>query len=145
MDITMESYFMALNKRFKAQECENVCVMLEQRIESCDEDARSYVCSFPVMKWMGNPSLYLHGGICATMFDQAMGLFSMYHADGRKTPTIDIKVSFCRPVPMGKRIFMRTRLLCRGRTLVQTAADAWLEGEPDVIVASASAAYHIIQ
>lgn len=140
----MDQYFASLARKFSDLNPGGICDMLEQRVESCDEAGKTFVCSYPVRKWMVNANSFLHGGITAAMFDQAMGVLSMYCAKGRETPTIDIRVSFCRPVPENTRLFIRSRILGVGNTLIQTAADAYLEGEPDVIVASGCAAYHII-
>lgn len=116
---------------------------LGQRLESFGKD--EYVCSYPVEPWMANPSGFLHGGITTAMFDQAMGLLSIYSADGRPTPTIDIRVSYCRPIPVGTRLYIRSRMMVTGRTMVQTQAEAWVEDRPEAVAAYASAAYHIIK
>ncbi len=145
MDRKMDKYFAALQQKFSSLNPGGISDMLEQRIENCDEAGKSCVCSFPVRKWMINANSFLHGGITSAMFDQAMGVLAMYCAKGRETPTIDIRVSFCRPVPEGMRLFIGSRILCVGNTLIQTAADAYIEGEPGVIVASGCAAYHIIK
>lgn len=116
--------------------------MLPARFESGEKE--EFIASYVVEPWMANPGNFLHGGITCTMFDQTMGLLSIYNTGGKHTPTIDIKVSYCRPVPVGSRLFIRSRVLCVTRTTVQTMGEAWIEGHEGEIAAYASAAYHII-
>ena len=48
--------------------------MLHFELLGCDPEAGDYFLSCRTEAWMRNPAGTLHGGLCATVLDQAMGL-----------------------------------------------------------------------
>ncbi len=64
----------------------------------------------------------LHGGLTATLVDAAIGLSVLAAAPGRPATTVEMKISYLRPVSHGK-VRARGRLLKVGKTLVYGTAE----------------------
>lgn len=111
------------------------------RFESCDLSGRSFVSSFVGQDWMQNPVGNVHGGIIGTAFDEAIGTLAFFAAGDKMAPTVSLQVSYIRPVPLGRRFYIRSWINSSGRTLINAMAEAWLEGEEDSLVATATASY----
>lgn len=84
----------------------------------------------------------MHGGAIATAMDIIMGSLTFYMCGEHITPTINLNISYERPIPMGKRLVVETICLSCGKTMAYTTARAWVEGTPEKIVASASGTYY---
>jgi uncharacterized protein (TIGR00369 family) len=64
--------------------------------------------------------LHLHGGIIATLLDEAMG--NLNRLDAIIAPTAELSIQYLRPVPIGKKVVLEAR-----RTL-QEGRNYWREG-----------------
>lgn len=117
--------------------------MLGCRYESCDYDGRTLVLSFEGAHWMSNPSNMLHGGVTAAVLDMAMGLLCRYCSGGYMTPTIDMSVSYLRPAPVDKRLFVEARVTRRGLNICHAVGRMWAEGAEDIELATAAGSYYV--
>ena len=117
-------------------------VNMKSRYESCDFAAKTLLLSFPVEEYMRNPAGVMHGGAVAGAMDIAMGSLTFYMSGEFLTPTINMNVSYERPVPTGKRLFVQSTCLSCGKTMAYATARAWMEDTPEKIVASASGTYY---
>lgn len=113
------------------------------RFESCDIGEMSLVASFVGQPWMQNPVGNVHGGIIGTAFDEAIGTLAFFSAGDRMAPTVSLQVSYIRPVPLERRVFIRSWVTSSGKTLINAMAEAWLDGEEDSLVATATASYFV--
>ena len=59
----------------------------------------------------------LHGGVSATLADAAVGIATTRHYKGRPITTVEMKINYFRPVPLGSVVYARARLLRTGSTL----------------------------
>lgn len=116
-------------------------VMLQARYESCDFARKTLLLSFPIEEYMRNPVGVMHGGAVAGVLDITMGSLTFYMCGEYLTPTINMNVSYERPVPTGKRMFVEATCLSCGKTMAYATAKAWMEDCPEKIVASASGTY----
>lgn len=112
------------------------------RFESCDFETKTLLVSYEVKPWMRNPAGVMHGGAVASIMDTSMGSLTFYCSGEYVTPTINMNVSYERPVPTGKRIFVEATCLSCGKTMAYTTARAWMEDHPEKIVCSASGTYY---
>jgi uncharacterized protein (TIGR00369 family) len=117
-------------------------VNMRSRYESCDFSKKSLIVSFPVEEYMRNPVGVMHGGAVAGAMDIAMGSLTFYMCGEFLTPTINLNVSYERPIPTGKRLFVEATCLSCGKTMAYAAAKAWMEGAPEKILASAAGTYY---
>lgn len=70
----------------------------------------------PVEAKLLNSAGTLHGGALATLADACVGMATYRHYGGRPITTVELKISYFRPVTKG-RIFARARLVRTGVTL----------------------------
>ena len=117
-------------------------VRMKSRYERCDFETKTLILSFPVEEYMRNPAGVMHGGAVAGAMDITMGSLTFYMSGENLTPTITMNVSYERPIPTGKRLFVEATCLSCGRTMAYASSRAWVEGAPEKIVASASGTYY---
>lgn len=79
-----------------------------------NEPGRSFVCRFKLAKKYVGPPGHAHGGIIATILDEAMGKANkLKHVIAL---TREMKVEYLRPVPLGQTLIAEGRnRLVRGR------------------------------
>lgn len=119
-----------------------VCADVRPILEDFNADALSLTVSFEASPWMQNPGGTLHGGIIATMFDNAMGSLASIFADGHFTPTLNLDINYLRALPAHGRVFLRATILKPGKFLT-ISADMWGERGPEKLSATATATYII--
>lgn len=82
--------------------------------------------AFEVRPEMTNPSGALHGGIAITMLDDIVGI-SVMALQGSYHASVNLTADFLAPARAGDRLVARSRLVRRGKRLVN--AEATLENE----------------
>ncbi len=115
---------------------------IHTRYESCDFEKKTLILSCIADPKLRNPSGVMHGGAVASAMDIAMGSLGFYMSGEYLTPTINLNVSYERPIPTGKRIFIETTCHACGRTMAYFSTRAWTEDAPGKIVATASGTYY---
>ena len=117
-------------------------VNMRSRYESCDFEKKTLLLSFPVEEYMRNPAGVMHGGAVAGALDITMGSLTFYMCGEYLTPTINLNVSYERPIPTGKRLFVEAACFSSGKTMAYASARAWVEGAPEKIVATGAGTYY---
>jgi uncharacterized protein (TIGR00369 family) len=85
-----------------------------------DRDQKHFVCSFRLGKRYTGPPGYCHGGIIATILDDAMSKLSKLH--DVVAATSRMTVEYLRPVPLHKALRVESREVGkRGRRLTRVA------------------------
>jgi uncharacterized protein (TIGR00369 family) len=85
-----------------------------------EESSRRFVCRFWVSKRYTGPPGHAHGGIIATILDEAMGKVNKIH--NVVALTSEITVNYLRPVPLQRPLRVESReLSVRGRRHVNMA------------------------
>ena len=103
------------------------------------EEGRSQ-CVLEVRDEHFNPNRVLHGGVIYTMADTGMG--AALYSDlppGETTTTVEIKISYFRPVTAGMLV-CDTRIVHRGRRIATLESDVRNDGR---LVARASGTFYI--
>jgi uncharacterized protein (TIGR00369 family) len=67
-----------------------------------DEEARRAVCEFKLSRRYTGPPGHAHGGIIATILDEAMGKVNKLHKVLALTKNMEIE--YLRPVPLGQKL-----------------------------------------
>ncbi len=82
--------------------------MLHFELLECDPEAGDYFLSFRTETWMRNPAGTLHGGLGATVLDQAMGLIPYCLKTGAGiAPTVQLSVNYHRPLNPGAEVVIK--------------------------------------
>ncbi len=115
---------------------------LQFRLLSCEEDKGEYCLSCQTEPWMTNFVGTLHGGIGATIADQAMGIVSYSLKSGEgMAPTIQLSVDYHRPLHPGEEVIVKVRVVTATRSLMKLTAEAAQASTPEKTALSASGVY----
>lgn len=114
---------------------------LAPHFESCDFASGTYTCSFTMRKEYANPTgVVLHGGLTGVIFDTAMGHLARFYSS-HMTPTISLNISYLRPIPVDRPIFIRAHMDKPGTMMHYLSAAAFTADAPDVTLATATGIY----
>ena len=116
--------------------------MMQPVFSRCDSQEKTYTAGFATDDRAANPNGVLHGGLIATAMDNVMGILSNFYGDSHLTQTISFQVSYLRPGTVGGRLMVRARITKQGRNVQYLNAEAWMEGTPDKLVATATGVYY---
>ena len=104
------------------------------------EDVYALTCQ--TEDWMRNAAGTLHGGMCATILDQAMGFVSFCRKPGDGTaPTIQLAVDYHRPLIPGETVLIKVRVISITHTLMHLSAEAMRCDHPEKVCLSGSGIY----
>ena len=116
--------------------------MMEFSLVDCNSEAGSYTLRCKTYPWMRNVAGTLHGGMCATIVDQAMGFISYCVKPGEGTaPTISLQVSYHRPLIPGEDVIVRIQVISVTRSLMSLRCEAALASAPEKLCLSSTGSY----
>lgn len=89
-----------------------------------------------------------HGGCIATLMDTALGATALTHAiaDGRLASTVEMKVNFLKPAPLGNTLLTSATVQAKGKSLIVVSGEAHLateDGDEGHRVAFATATFNL--
>lgn len=101
-----------------------IAEMLKFEVVSCDEVNDNYVLKCKTEPWMSNHYGTLHGGICATIMDQAMGMVVSCLKKGYGTcTTVQLETDYHRPLAAGEDILIQVHVMSVTRSLINMTAE----------------------
>lgn len=108
----------------------------------CDAHAGLYQMRCRTYDWMRNGPGTLHGGMCATVVDQAMGFIAYCIKPGEGiAPTVQMQVEYHRPIMPGSDVLINVHVVSTTKSLMHLSAEAYMQGLPDKVCLTASATY----
>ena len=121
---------------------DSIGAVMDYKLLSCDPKGGEYVFRCKSMPWMRNILGTLHGGICATMLDQAMGFVAYCIKPGEGiAPTIQMQVSYHRPLISGEDVIVKVWVVSATRSLMSFRSEAFQAASPEKLCVSGSATY----
>ncbi|MCI6957801.1 MAG: PaaI family thioesterase [Candidatus Faecousia sp.] len=121
---------------------DSIGAFMDFELLSCDSEAGEYVFRCKTMPWMRNILGTLHGGLCATALDQAMGFVAHCIKPGEGTaPTIQMQVSYHRPLISGEDVIVKVWVVSATRSLMSFRSEAFQASRPEKLCLSGSATY----
>lgn len=115
---------------------------MQFQLVDCDPDRGVYTLSCKTFDWMRNVAGTLHGGMCATIVDQAMGFIAYCVKPGEGiAPTVQLQVTYHRPLIPGEDVLVKIRVISVTKSLMHLAAEASLAGSPDRVCLTSTASY----
>lgn len=110
-----------------------------------EEDTGTYVLRAQTAPWMRNAHGTLHGGLCATIADQAMGTVAYGYRPGEGiAPSITLNVDYHRPLSVDEPVLIRVRMQSVTRTLLRATAELYRESAPEKLCVSAGATFFYV-
>lgn len=112
-------------------------------LESTEGNTYCFRCA--VQPWMANIAGILHGGMAAAVVDQAMG-FVVYAIQPGKgfSPTVEMQMSFHRPLPVKGELLVKVEVLTAGKTLMHLRAEIFTFAAPEKLCVSATGVYAFV-
>ncbi len=105
-----------------------------------DEGSREFVCRFRLGKRYTGPPGYCHGGVIATILDEAMA--KMNRLFDVAAPTSRITVEYLRPVPLNRTLKVRPKNLSKRARRLTHAAE--IRDEQGTVLARSRGVFVII-
>ena len=116
--------------------------MLELELLGCNTLDGEILMTCKTGPWMRNLAGTLHGGMCATVVDQAMGCVAYCAKPGEGlAPTVQLQVSYHRPLIPGEDVLIRIQVVSVSRSLIHLSCEAMLASRPEKLCLSGSAVY----
>lgn len=116
--------------------------MMQFQLLECQPEKGDYTLSCKTAPWMRNYAGTLHGGLCATILDQAMGFISYCLKPGEgASPTVQIEVDYHRPLHPGEDVLVKVHVVTATRSLMNLTAEAMQMSQPEKICLSGSGIY----
>ena len=117
--------------------------LLHFRVAECDPVHGMYSFSLDTAAWMQNALGTLHGGIIATALDQGMGMLATCLMNGQGlTPSVQLNITYHRPLVPGKKILLKVYVESVTRTLIHMRGEAFQEGISGKLCASATGIFY---
>ncbi len=115
---------------------------MDYRLVRMDAEKGEYLLRCRTFEWMRNANGTLHGGMCATVVDQAMGFIAHCVKQGDGTaPTIEMQVSYHRPLIPGEDVLVRVKVVSVTRRLMRLSSEAFQASNPEKVCLTATATY----
>ena len=116
------------------------------RFEVVGQDNGDIVMTCETLPWMRNSAGTLHGGLCATILDQAMGFVSCCLKEGNDiAPTVQMSISYHRPLHPGEQVIVKVHVVSVTHSLMNLTAEASQASCPEKICLSGSGMYFVKQ
>ena len=93
------------------------------KLVGCDAESRSLQLDYTVGRQDLNIQHMLHGGVMGILMDFAMGILVIPFIKGAP-PTVELDISYFKPVLPGETLRFDSRILHLGRTLIHTETEA---------------------
>ena len=101
---------------------------LDVCFEGYCEESGTFTITMHPKSWMCNPAGVVHGGICATMADQAMGLVAFgIHGGQTIAPTVQMQIAYHRPLMPNEQVKLHIRPISVGKHLIHLSVEAFCQ------------------
>ena len=108
----------------------------------CDPEVGDYLLSCQTEDWMRNVAGTLHGGLSATILDQAMGFIPYcLRPDAGIIPTVQLSVNYHRPLIPGQEVLIKVHVVSSTKSLITLSAEAWQKENPQKLCLSGTGLY----
>ena len=122
---------------------DNIEDWLGLQLDSYDPEKKEYLVRTNTAAWMRNAVGHVHGGISTAFLDQAMGcVCHCQKASAEVAPTVEMNLSFHRPVFTDSQILIRVQVISVTRHLIRMAGQICMADAPEKICVSATATFY---
>lgn len=116
--------------------------LMNYRLLDCQEKTGECVLECDTFPWMRNGPGTLHGGMCATIADQAMGFVAYCVKSGEGiAPTVQMQTVYHRPLIPGQSARIVVRIVSVTKTLMHLSAEVFQVSAPEKLCLSATGIY----
>ena len=120
----------------------SIAQIMQFQLVDFDAARNDYTMTCETIPWMRNYAGTLHGGLCATILDQAMGFVSCcLKKEEGAAPTVHLEVDYHRPLHPGEQVLVKVHVVSATRSLMNLKAEAFQASNPEKICLSGSGIY----
>ena len=142
-DMSMEEQIRHTLEFQRHPQRDNIEDWMALKLISCDPEKNEYLISANTAAWMRNAVDHVHGGICTAFLDQAMGcVCHCQKPSAEVAPTIEMNLSFHRPVKIDSSILIKVQVLSVTRHLIRMAGQIVMADAPEKICVSSTATFY---
>lgn len=121
---------------------DSIGALMDYELLGCKPEEGEYTFRCKTLPWMRNIPGTLHGGICATVVDQAMGFVAYCIKSGEGiAPTIQLNVNYHRALIPGESVLVKVWVVSKTRSLMSFRSEAYQERSPQKLCLSGTAVY----
>lgn len=118
--------------------------MMSPEFRDCNDETNEYTIAFPIRKWQLNPKGTLHGGICSTAFDTAMGMGCAAISQSINFVTVDMYVSYIGIMTSDDSLLIKSKVLKAGSKFCRVYAEGYSE-KTGKLIATANGTYLFLE
>ena len=120
--------------------------MMQLEVIGCDTEAGTVRMRGKTEDWMKNFKGALHGGIGATLVDQAMGCvaYAIKPGKGGFTTTINMQLNYHHPLFPGEDNEILVRPISVTKSLISLSAEVYRASAPEKVCISATATFYYV-
>ena len=142
MELSLEEKVRARIEELKTLAPGSIGVQMDYRVLGWEEEKREITMVCRTFDWMRNGFGALHGGMCATVVDQAMGFVAhCCKQDDGTAPTVQLSVDYHRPLIPGEEVLVKVKVISVSRNLMRFTSEAYLASAPDKLCLTGSSIF----
>lgn len=116
--------------------------LMHYQLLGCDVEKGEYILRCETREWMRNAAGTLHGGMCATVVDQAMGLIAFCIKPGEGiAPTVQLQVTYHRPLIPGEDVLIHVHVISTTKSLIHLSAEVYEAASPERLCLTSTGIY----
>ncbi|MEG2174347.1 MAG: PaaI family thioesterase [Oscillospiraceae bacterium] len=138
--VKMEERFRELRRKVYTYPNARINQLMDLQFIDCSAEEKTLTLGFDVEWWMMNPFDTMHGGMICTAFDMTFGSLAIVLSDKTWTPTIQLAVSFIRPIGPGAHLRVKVHAASIGKTVSNLTGEVTKAGS-DTVYATATAVF----
>ena len=142
MEISLEEKVRNRIAELKFIAPDSIGAQMDYRVVGYEEESKEITMRCHTFDWMRNGFGALHGGMCATVVDQAMGFVAhCCKMDNGTAPTVQLSVDYHRPLVPGEEVLVKVKVISVSRNLMRFTSEAYLASEPDKLCLTGSSIF----
>ena len=142
MEISLEEKVRARVAALKTLAPGSIGTQMDYQVLGYQEESKEFTMLCHTFDWMRNGFGALHGGMCATVVDQAMGFVAhCCKMDDGTAPTVQLSVDYHRPLVPGEDVLVKVKIISVSRNLMRFTAEAYRAAEPDKLCLTGSSIF----
>ena len=121
---------------------EGINQMIDFSVIDSNLERKEVQLQFVVEQWQLNPIQTFHGGMMATCFDIGFGLLTRCLTNENLISTINLAISYLRPVKLQDELIVVVRANMVGKTIIHLVGEACVK---EKMVASATSSFILLE